>query len=82
MMDIISITEEWRVVKTRAVVTGVAQQDNLDLTVSTIAISRVPTLVGKSTWGRNFSFFFNFGRKKVGILRKSGNFRKYLNSFL
>ena len=38
MIDIISITEEWRVVKTRAVVTGVAQQDNLDLTVSTIAI--------------------------------------------
>ena len=35
--------------------------------VSTWALSRVPTLVGKSTWGRNFSFFVTFGRKKVGI---------------
>ena len=45
-------------------------------------ISRVPTLIGKSTWDRNFSFFSNSGWKKVGILRKRGNFLKYLNSFL
>ena len=42
----------------------------------------MPTLVGKSALGRNFSLFSNFGRKKVGILRKSGNILKYLNSFL
>ena len=42
----------------------------------------MPTLVGKSTRGRNSSFFVNFGKKKVGIFRKSGNFLKYLNSFL
>ena len=36
---------------------------------------RVPTLVG-------ILAFFNFGKKKVGILMKSGNFPKYLNSFL
>ena len=44
-------------------------------------ISRVPTLVGKSTWGRNLSFFINFGRKKVGLWWESGNFHKYLKSF-
>ena len=39
--------------------------------------------IGRKKYLRSefFSFFSNFGRKKVGILRKSGNFLKYLNSF-
>ena len=52
------------------------------LSICHLTTSMVITLVRKSTWGRKFSFFLNSGRKMVGILRKSGNFLKCLNSFL